>query len=259
MLLKGATCVNQMSIASEERTPHKVNFGNSIIEFLLKRTPRKTLGIQVKPNGAVLVNAPESASLKKINEVVARRASWILKHQENFARYPNPLPAPQYVSGESFCYLGRQYRLKVDAGKPSQAKLKGQFLRITLNNPKQRYQVRNLVDIWLRDKAQAVFVSLLEECVKNSSVIGVSSPPPLRIRKMKRRWGSCSRKGVITLNPDLLAAPKACIRYVIIHELCHLVEMNHSKRFYKLLTVLLPDWKKQKERLNQTVELRLDY
>ena len=130
---------------------------------------------------------------------------------------------------------------------------------VWVSNPAQRQQVKRLVDSWLREKAEAIFASLLAECLDMTAAIGVRAAPPLRIRQMKRRWGSCSSRGVVTLNPDLVAAPKDCIKYVIIHELCHLVEMNHSKRFYKLLGGLMPDWKSRKERLNQTVELRLDY
>lgn len=248
-----------MPSSNQARTLHQIKFGNSTIEFHLRRTPRKTLGIQVKPNRTVLVNAPQSASIEIIRSMVAKRASWILKNQAAFATYPPPLPAPQYVSGEGFRYLGRQYRLKVLQNNKHEAKLKGQFLRVLVNDPAQKQHIMKLVDGWLREKAQAVFESLLLDCLDRVQSIGVVSAPPLRIRKMKRRWGSCSAKGVITLNPDLVAAPKESIEYVITHELCHLIEMNHSKRFYKLLDSLLPDWRKRKDRLNRTVELRLDY
>lgn len=206
-----------------------------------------------------MVNAPELASIDKICSIVAKRAPWILKNQEAFANYPLPLPAHQYVSGESFRYLGRQYRLKVSKGKMNKAKLKGQFLIILVHDPFQKQQIKNLVEGWLRDKAHNIFSSLLMDCLNRVQAIGIVSAPPLRIRRMKRRWGSCSPKGIISLNPDLVSAPKDCIEYVITHELCHLVEMNHSKRFYALLDSLLPDWKIRKALLNRTVELRLWY
>jgi len=242
-----------------ERTVHVIKFGNSIIEFHLKKTNRKTLGIQVQPDGTVFVNAPKSAPFQKISALIAKRGPWILKSQGTFASYPPPLPAPRYVSGEGFRYLGRQYRLKIIKGKPDQTKLKGQFLTVWVNDPTQKQHIKNLVDNWLLVKAETIFKSLLRECLDIAATIGISSEPHLRIRKMIRRWGSCSSSGMITLNPYLMAAPKYCIEYVIIHELCHLIEMNHSKRFYKLLNLLLPDWNNRKERLNSTVELRLDY
>jgi predicted metal-dependent hydrolase len=83
------------------------------------------------------------------------------------------------------------------------------------------------------------------------AVVGITATPNLRIRTMQKRWGSCTEAGVITLNLKLIQAPKLLIDYVIIHELCHLKEHNHSAAYYRLLDRTLPQWRERREALNQ--------
>ncbi len=103
-----------------------------------------------------------------------------------------------------------------------------------------------------KDECLAVFNQLLTELYPRIKPYGAALPG-LRVRKMTSRWGSCQTiKGIITLNTQLLAAPQSCIEYVIMHELCHLLQPNHSRQFYALLTQLMPDWPERKPLLNQT-------
>ena len=95
------------------------------------------------------------------------------------------------------------------------------------------------------------------ECIKVSAVIGIKQEPVWQVKIMAKRWGSCTREGKIYLNPKLVAAPKACIDYVIFHELCHTKEHNHSSRFYALLSRVYPNWKKWRDYLNENIEVRI--
>ncbi len=102
------------------------------------------------------------------------------------------------------------------------------------------------------EDCRAYFSRLLAEQYPLIQPLGVALPQ-LKIRKMKSRWGSChSQKGIITLNSQLMAAPQPCIEYVILHELCHFLQPNHSSAFYALLARLMPDWAERKKLLNQT-------
>lgn len=170
-----------------------------------------------------------------------------LEHMRDF----HPLPAPkQYISGESFVYLGRQYRLKVLVGPVAPAKLKGGYLEVTVPDKGNIKAVRKAVDHWFRLRAQDIFNRHVETCLEIASRHGISQPV-ISLRKMRTRWGSCSSNGRVTLNLNLIQVPVHCIDYVIMHELCHLKHHNHSPAFYRLLSRCMPDWKKPKATLDK--------
>lgn len=234
-------------------------YGLSTISFEVRRAERKTLAIHVYPDGGVLVDAPLQATMPEIEAKVRKRAPWIRKQQRLFASYPPAIPQREYVSGESFRYLGRQYRLRIIRGRERSAKLRGGFLVLVLKQRDSTKTAKHLMDSWLRGKAERVFMELLARCAEHAAAIGIETAPPLRLVRMQKRWGSCTKEGVILLNPELVAAPKDCIEYVIFHELCHLRARNHSPHFYGLLARLLSNWEVLRLKLNQTVELRLEY
>jgi len=167
------------------------------------------------------------------------------------ARYDNPVnPLPrQYVSGESYRYLGRQYRLKVIADTVERIVLSRGWLTISVADPANRRAVQRLIHGWYRAKSEHVFNERLIACHARVETLGITLPA-LGIRTMKRRWGSCSKTGKVTLNLKLIQAPRALIDYVILHELCHLVELNHRPRFWALLTRVIPDWERLRDELN---------
>ncbi|MAI62041.1 MAG: hypothetical protein CBB87_06065 [Micavibrio sp. TMED27] len=239
-----------------ETNLHSVEYGRSEIIFHLNFKDRKTLAIHVHPNCSVVVDAPDNTSLDKIKNRVFKRAKWIRKQQRYFERYPPALPARKYISGEAFRYLGRQYTLKIERSIIDEVKmLRGQlYVYATYTNSKH---VKELVDTWYRNKANNVFEERFSECLKHvSRKIDIEHDGNFYLRAMKMRWGSCSKRHLITLNPELIGAPKECIDYVIVHELCHLSEHNHSKAFYKLLEKAMPDWEKRKDRLETLMEHR---
>lgn len=185
-------------------------------------------------------------------ESLFKKARWIVRTQERIRTF-HPLPAPKrYISGETLLYLGRQYRLKIDQGDPATARLKGKFLVVSTRDKTDRDAVKRKVDQWYRERAEETFRRYLASCVEVGARHDIPEPT-LTLRKMKTRWGSCNSKGRITINTNLVQAPVHCIEYVIMHELCHLKHMNHSKAFYRLLTQCMPDWKKRKEALHRIV------
>jgi predicted metal-dependent hydrolase len=224
---------------------HSIQFGSKEICFQLSYSNRKTLGITVTPDMDVLVKAPVDSALDKIIEKVKRKAPWIIKQRSFFLGFYPKTPARRYVSGETHLYLGRQYRLKVTIGIKNEVKHRGSFIEIiTKDKANAEVQLKQ----WYRDKAKEKFAEIAEPLIEDFKKYR-TEPKGLFIQDMPTRWGSCTPKGKIILNPELIKAPKHCIEYVIIHELCHLIHHDHTQKFIDLQTKEMPDWEKWKNKL----------
>jgi len=213
---------------------------------------RKTLTIVVHPDLRVAVSAPKVRTLAEVLAKVERRGRWILRQRRYFEQFLPRLPERRYVSGETFMFLGRQYRLKVHPDTVKLAALHGGSLEIRGPAREDHEGIKALVVDWYRKHARAAFERRLLRCwqlVRRHDI----PEPSLRIRRMKRRWGSCGKNGTILLNTELVRAPVHCIDYVIVHELCHLRFPHHSDRFYRLLALVMPDWQRRKTRLEQVL------
>lgn len=229
---------------------HIVPFGGHRIEFLLVWRERRHLAIEVSPDRTVTVVAPVGRDLEDILARVARRGAWIIKQLDYFERF-QPLPPPRsYVAGETHLYLGRQYRLKVTKSAGDEVKLLGRYIHVFSSQPDSSEHTRRLVEDWYRVHAVAAFGRRLALCVQRARALKVVEPK-LIVRRIKTRWGSCSRLGTILLNTELVKAPVDCIDYVITHELCHLRIHEHTPAFYRLLSRCMPDWERRKERLER--------
>lgn len=237
---------------------HRVHYGSQNITFALEYSPRKTLAIEIHPDSSIIVKAPIDATIESIEAKIVRRATWIARQQRQFAKYAPTLPAPECISGEGYRYLGRQYRLKLIESQIDKIRLWQGRLEVNTPTPFDREHVERSIANWFRDRAMIIFDERYQYCTQLVSPYDIQGNK-FELRTMSKRWGSCTPKGKIFLNPLLISAPKDCIDYVIIHELCHLQFPNHSTSFYQLLESILPDWHQRKDRLNSQVELRLKY
>lgn len=236
----------------------EVIYGDRAITFDVVRVDRETLGIHVHPSGRVEVRIPMEADAGDVRERVHRRARWILRHQRHFAELVQVRPEKEYVNGETHRYLGRQYRLKLVAAdisvsaKPHEegVRLVGRYFEVRTLRPGDPTHTRKLLEQWYREKAERHLRDRFAQGCARMEKYGVG-PAPLVIRKMERRWGSCTPAGRVLLNPRLVLAPTACIDYVVLHELCHLKHPRHGRDFYDLLGRVLPDWKERKALLEQ--------
>lgn len=231
-------------------TFHTIAYDTMTIEYELIFSQRKTLGITVHPDGRVVVRAPRGASSKEVEKVVHKKAGWISKKQQEFEQYPPPPPPRQYVSGESHLYLGRSYRLKVVEDKREKIELQDGRLHLHVRDQNDRERKQKLLENWYRRQAKIIFPERLAALHPHAAPFGIPFPP-MKIRKMKSRWGSCSSKGSINLNLRLIQTSTPCIDYVIMHELAHLKEHNHGRNYYALLDRLMPDWNKRRDELHQ--------
>lgn len=220
-------------------------FGSRQIDFEIVFSDRKSLGITITPEMDVIIKAPLETSIEKIKEKVKKRAGWIAKQQNSFLSFYPKTPERKYVGGETHLYLGRQYRLEVTSGKLESVKYKGRFIEVIATD---KGNIKSLLLKWYRDKAKLKFAEIAEPIIQRFKKYNVE-PTGLYIHDMPTRWGSCTPKGKIMLNPELIKAPKQCIEYVIVHELCHLVHYDHTQKFIDLQTKEMPDWKKWKMKL----------
>lgn len=225
----------------------EVVFSTETIGYEIRFLPtRRTLGIEVHPDLSVIVRAPAGCDFETIQAKVRKRASWISKQLTQFQRYSPRTPVRQYVSGETHLYLGRQYRLKLVAGEPASVKMNRGHLVLTLPDKADTDRMKALLHRWYLVHARQVFIAVLDEFIPQFKG---SQRPRLTVRAMQSRWGSLSQAGTMTLNANLVRAPRACIEYVVAHELCHLKHRDHDTRFFRLLGQVMPDWEKRKQRL----------
>ena len=207
----------------------------------------KNITLKVRPNGEAILTTPKAASDEHIKFIIQKRAKWIAKKRTFFASFKTP--KKEYVSGEDFRYLGRSYRLKVVQSKEERVKLQRGYLELFVKDKSDIKRKENLIYEWYYEKATLYFFNILQEFNK----IVKQDIKSVKIRQMKTRWGSCNPyKSYINLNIELIKKPRACIEYVVFHELVHLLYPDHSKKFYDYLTLYMPDWQKRKEILERT-------
>jgi len=229
---------------------HRIEYGTISIQFEVVYSARKTLSISVFPDLAVMVKAPEGVAFDQIAETVERRANWILKQRRHFEALERPSSPPrEYVSGEAYRFLGRQLRLRVLESTIDRVTRSRNILTIETHKPTDRAVVGQQVEGWFTAQAGRIFAERLKACYARIAHWDLPMPT-LAIRAMKARWGSLTPKGTITLNRKLIQAPTELIDYVILHELCHLREMNHKPAFYAILDQILPTWREHRQQLN---------
>lgn len=226
-------------------TTESIEYGKEIIEFELLQEDRKTLSIEVLPTTKIKVKAPENKNKQDIIKKVQNKAKWITKQKQYFTdNYKEPL-GKNYVSGEGFRYLGRQYRLKVMASNIDSIKLRNGYLIVEYSSKTPE----KLINKWYRDKALLIYEQELDKCFQQFVAYDIVKPS-VKIRKLTKRWGSYNKNNnSITMNIETIKANKACIDYVIYHELCHSMYFSHNKDFYQLLEKKCKNWNILKQKL----------
>lgn len=255
------------SISSTEDNKEEYSFvyGDEAVTYAVVRKShpegkQRKIAIKVHPNCEIAVTAPDDAKREDIHDAVMKRARWIYDALKEFRGHLAYVQPKAYVSGEMQFYLGRRYVLKVVENpdevhsiKMERGKLLVSLMRF---NKDKRAMVKALVSGWYSYRAEKVFHERLGVLLDQTP--WVDGVPSFRVLPMTKQWGSCSAKGTLMLNPHLIKAPKECIDYVILHELCHIAEYNHSERFWRLLTSVMPNWKEVKIRLDGMAELYLN-
>ena len=222
-------------------------FGTFIYEYQLIKQDRKTLSLTVTPDLRIIVKCPHKADSERIDTFLQKKWFWLEKQLSFFKKYQRKTYEKEYVSGEGYLYLGRQYKLTVRKGKEDSVSLtRGQLILLTTKLVTDGKYNKKLIDKWFAEKVDLIFQDRFTEML---SLFDFKTTPKLSIREMKKRWGSFLNQDKIFLNPKLIHTSKDCIDYVIVHELCHMKHKNHDKRFYDFLDQKFPKWEKVKEKL----------
>jgi predicted metal-dependent hydrolase len=235
-----------------ERAQDEITYGSTRIAYTIRRTAtRRTIAITVNPDVSVTVAVPQGTRRSRIAEEVQRKASWIVKQQDWLRRH-YPRRPRQFVSGESFLYLGRQYHLRVcrhpSLDDSTVSLTRGAFhvtVRLDLPDDEAASVVRRRLLQWYREHAHDYIV---QTCRRTASRLGLQYQS-VRILDMKTRWGSGGPDGQLRFNWRIVMAPRALLEYVVAHELCHLRHTTHSPAFWRSLSQLMPDYEDRRQRL----------
>ena len=225
-------------------------YGRKNIEAEVIYSDRKTIDLRIFPEGNIQITVPKNTSMEKVIEKVKPKSKWILQQQRTFELFRPFAKERLYIPGETHLYLGRQYKLVINKTEQNKTDInlgKGLFTITTKND-----NIELIIQKFYKSKADIIFKELLDQLLSRFPQFNTYDIR-LTHRFMKKRWGSCSMNGNILLNTELIKANKACIEYVILHELCHLIHPNHSKDFYRILTEVLPSWEKIKLNLERSL------
>ena len=197
------------------------------------------------------VTAPADAPLDQIFEKVRKRAPWIRRQLQFFSQFQPRTPERRYVAGETYLYLGRQYKLKVTPHIQQAVKLYRSCILVQSHKPRDSTHTRELVEGWYRERAHIKFRERLALCQQRFPRPNDHEPTGLVVRQLQQRWGSMTPTGKLILNRSLIRSSVDAIDYVITHELCHLRHHHHGPEFYKLLDWVMPDWERRKTKLER--------
>ncbi len=238
-----------MTMPAGERS--QVRFGTKTIGYSIRRSSkRSTVSIAIDPIVGVLVTAPSPASVKKLDDIVHAKASWIAQRLKRQSELPPAPSAKEFVSGETFLYLGRQHRLRLDLNaEPRPVCLEDGWLRVTLprhlGDQHRASVVRAALIDWYTAQARRRLPKRVGEW---AGKLGLESPETL-LTEPRKRWGSTSASGVVRINWRIIQAPLYLVDYVVVHELVHLRHPNHTREFWASLGRMMPDYEQRKAKL----------
>jgi predicted metal-dependent hydrolase len=228
-----------------------------LFEFTIKRQKRKTMALHVLDDASVEVRVPKWLAKREIDRFVKERSDWVVQQQQK--RQQRLAAKPRFTQSERHPYLGQSLPLNIQAAGRNSVTVTDAAINLWAREPEDPQFIQSLLKEGYRAHAKKLFAERLQHFF---SIMTLSCPKPeLKVRVMKRRWGSTSNKksaskSTITLNLELMKYPLDCIDYVVVHELCHLLEMNHSPQFYSHIAKVIPDWRKHELLLEQ---LALDH
>lgn len=220
-----------------------ISYGARKIEYGIKRSSRRrTVAISITPNANVIVSVPHLLNTEKIKEIVRKKVRWVYEKQEYFKRLLKLYPKKEFINGEEFLYLGRPYRLKLITATNdylSKLHLAGRKIFISANGDKDKKTIRDSLVNWYFSES----TKIIEQRVTRFSKLLGLYPKEVKIKDQQKRWGSCSREGILRFNWKITMAPVPIIDYIVVHELCHLKIKNHSEEFWRYVSLVLPNFK----------------
>ncbi len=234
----------------EQRT---VQLADKHISYTLKRSSRRrSIGLQINEQG-LTVSMPLRASEKWLHSVLQEKARWVLDKLENWQS--KQAPVQKWSDGEPLLFRGETFTLRIFPGLFSAApQLTHDELIIHVVDSGNQLSINKKVLKWYKQEALRVF----NECVEHFSPLMGVSPREIKLTSARTQWGSCTAQGVVRLNWQLVTMPLHLIDYVVVHELAHLQEMNHSPAFWRVVQSACPDYARVRRELRQWSPARPD-
>jgi predicted metal-dependent hydrolase len=223
------------------------------IDFRIIYSRRRSIGISVHPDSSVVVRVPYLTTMKNINRIVSEKYSWVLKHRDNYRKLDNSTVKKSYTDGEMHLFHGIPSVLKIYPAEKSFVRFYDSTIELGTEKAEDTAFVRKLLYKGYKNEAIKHFPEVMNNVLLKHENQRFR-PTGLVIRTMKRRWGSCSNKGKITLSTELIKLSDTYIEYVITHELCHLRHHNHGPNFYELLSEVYPEWKTVRKELRKYIQ-----
>lgn len=228
----------------------KVKYQNKTIAYTINKAKIKNIYITIE-NGEVVIKAPWYTTRNQIQEVVESKRDWIMKKLEEYN--VSPRKAKEYEDGEKFQILGESYYLNIYYKDINNAILNVENEKIEIILPlsyaeeDNTEQIKKMIDKMYYMIAEKEVESAME---KTRKMVGLA-PEEYKIKKIKYAWGTCSSRKVITINQNLMMYSRKAIEYVVLHEICHLKYMNHSKKFWEMIENYMPDYKEAEKELKK--------
>lgn len=220
--------------------------------YVLERKNVKNINLRIKADQSIYMSANIRVTDDVIEEFLRAKADYILRVLDHYADIAKYSPKPkQYIDGESFKILGHDRRLKVVHGKINTVESDESYITLTVKDTSNLELKKKTMDKWIKNYCQEILNDVCKNVYPKFQKYGVAVPE-LRFRNMVSRWGSCQpKRKILTFNISLIEAPLSCIEYVVTHEFTHFLQPNHSKKFYVLLSMFMPDWQERKKILEK--------
>lgn len=210
------------------------------MDYQIKRMQRKTVGISITNEGFVEVRAPHGIPKAELDRFVREKEPWIRAHQAKARERAQAREAYRLQPGAALLFLGREY--PAERARTNAVTFDG--ARFFLPDAPEE-ALRDALACFYRKAAK----ELLPEAVEQYAPLVGKRPAQVRVTSAKTRWGSCSAKGGVNFSWRLMFAPPEVIDYVVVHELAHLIEFNHSPRFWSIVESIIPNWSGRRQAL----------
>lgn len=227
------------------------SYNGQIIKYALNRRAKRNINFRIKENGEICISAPKYVSKKELEKMILQKADWLIKSQNEVTSKIHNQIEKNIENGSVTYFNGKKYFIKILPSISNDVSINKNFIILKI---KEKYaQNSNYVNRyfrnWLREYEYWLCDKLIDKYLKAFEIYNLKKPK-LTIREMSSRWGSCiPAKNKITINQKLIYSSFDCLEYVVLHEVSHLIEANHSKKFYSVVESAMPDWKKRKELL----------
>ena len=225
------------------------NYEDKILDVDIIYRKRKNISIKITPTDRIQIIAPHKVPIKILKETIEKNSSWILSKLDKFKNMDDSFLKRDYVDGEIYYYIGKPHYLKIIKDKNMQNKknynyisIKEEYIEIRTNNWEGEYLKESLKK-WYKLKSEEIVMDRLAYLREQSDYFRKIEPNLIKVKEQKKIWGSCNSNKNIYINSKISMLPVEAIDYIIAHEFCHILYMNHSKDFYASVEKIIPNYK----------------